>query len=175
MITDFEKLNNAIVRAAPRSKWWSALADDWYTNVFEKRAWKAAIPGYWFSVLAEYWSKYNKLYQQGVPYNIAADPRVANPQTLRPELKNAGDLPDDITSSEVHAQAAQAARNAVSLFKEPTAELAQEAARRAAEEAAKQFQGDALVVGLKAALGVVAVLGATGLLFLVYQSQTRKQ
>lgn len=76
--SDFEALNNAIVRASMRGGVWYALAADWQDRAVEERNWKMAIPPLWSSLMEEFWTKYGQLYRAepnktGItnPYNVA--------------------------------------------------------------------------------------------------------
>jgi len=61
--SEFEKLNNAIVRASMRGGAWYALAGDWQDRAVEERDWKIAIPPLWSSLMEEFWAKYSNLYR----------------------------------------------------------------------------------------------------------------
>jgi hypothetical protein len=76
--SDFEQLNNAIVKASMRGGAWYALATDWQDRVVEERNWKIAIPPLWSALMEEFWTKYGQLYRAesnktGItnPYNVA--------------------------------------------------------------------------------------------------------
>jgi hypothetical protein len=76
---DFERLNNAIVRGARLGGNWAQLAEEWNTDVFERRASLAILPPVWAHYLNKYWEIYTKLYlasnaPQGLP-----EPRTIAP------------------------------------------------------------------------------------------------
>lgn len=75
--SDFERLNNAIVKAAARGGAFAKLNDGWQDEVVEERSWKMAIPPLWSSLLESYWIQYGKLYR-------TAAPGLVNPYAVAP-------------------------------------------------------------------------------------------
>lgn len=61
--SEFEKLNNAIVRAARKGPLWARLNADWQDEAVEERNWKMAIPPLWSSLMEAFWTRYAELYR----------------------------------------------------------------------------------------------------------------
>jgi hypothetical protein len=76
--SDFERLNNAIVRAASRGGAFGKLNVGWQDEVVEERNWKMALPPLWASLLENYWKQYAELYR------AAGDKTLANPYDVAP-------------------------------------------------------------------------------------------
>jgi hypothetical protein len=81
LVSDFENLNNAIVRAASLGGSWGALNTAWQSDVVNHRTWEQAVPPLWAAVLESYWTKYAKLYASAPD---AARVKVADPRNVAP-------------------------------------------------------------------------------------------
>jgi hypothetical protein len=79
-MSDFENINNAVVRAAALGGPWASLNDGWQSDVVGPRAWKEAIPPLWSSLLESYWVLYAKLYAA----NPGQHGQLADPKTIVP-------------------------------------------------------------------------------------------
>jgi len=78
-MSDFELLNNAIVRASMRRGAWGVLASDWQDQAVDERDWKMAIPPLWSGLMERFWVKYGQLYR--VESNRAG---LSNPYDIAP-------------------------------------------------------------------------------------------
>ncbi len=81
MPTDYERLNNAIVKASMRGGAFAKLAADWKDEVSDEQNWKIAIPPLWASTLKLYWGRYAELYGLD-PRRCCASWRLAGAQGL---------------------------------------------------------------------------------------------
>jgi hypothetical protein len=96
-MSDFENINNAVVRAAALGGPWASLNDGWQSDVVGPRAWKEAIPPLWSSLLESYWVLYAKLYAANPgQHGQLADPKTIVPGGLTAAVK---DLYAPITSA----------------------------------------------------------------------------
>ncbi|MFQ5339980.1 MAG: peptidoglycan-binding protein [Anaerolineae bacterium] len=108
---DFEQLNNAIVAASRLGPAWAKLADDWNTQVFEKRAELSVLAPVWRGKLNEYWEKYTSLWVAnngpgGIPDPMSIAPTgtpaalVASYQTKVEAVKAKPVPPVDLTEGQ---------------------------------------------------------------------------
>lgn len=130
--TQFESLNNMIVRAALKGPAFAKLNEDWQDEVVEERDWKIAIPPLWSSLINEYWERYRQLY--------AATPQPLKSSLIHPATGRPGGTKEayaDLTKPLVDPfkeKAAAAARAAEERARAAAREIGREAARGAQEE-----------------------------------------
>lgn len=156
--SEYERLNNAIVRASSKGAAWAKLAEDWQDEAVEEHAWKMSIPPLWNSVMKAYWSRYAEL------YNKENDQRpFTNPYDVAPSV--VGGLKDMYApAAQVTEQAKKAVTDTVAQLKKKAVDelkkVAEEVGKVAGKSSAKGAEEEAM--NWVVALGSLAVLGAVG-------------
>lgn len=137
--SEFEKLNNAIVRASSRGGVWYTLANDWQDRAVEERTWKQAVPPLWSSLMEEFWAKYSQLYRVEKNRSGLANPYDIAPTGIPGALRDLW-APTVSTAQAAQKAAQEASAQASAALKElqnKAAAKVQEAIRDAGREAAK--------------------------------------
>lgn len=157
--SDFERLNNAIVRAASRGGAFAKLNEGWQDEVVEERNWKMAIPPLWSSLLESYWIQYGKLYR-------TAAPGLVNPYDVAPTGISGAlrDLyrPTTQVAEQAQQKAEQTLKEAQAAATAKIQSALKAAGKAAAAGAAEETQKQAVHWGVWAA--GAAVLAAAGYL-----------
>lgn len=157
--SEFEAINNAIVRAGTRGGAWYALASDWQDRVVDSRDWKIAIPPLWSGLMEEFWTKYSQLYRAepnkaglSNPYDIAP---TGIPGALR-DLWAPTAAAVTATSDVVTAALQQVKDAATAKVNAALQAAGRSLAKGAAEESQKQTSNYGVAL---ASLGAVGLLG----------------
>ncbi len=153
--TDFEKLNNAIVRASVKGGQWDALAKDWQDRVVEERNWKSALPGLWASLLEEFWLNYSKLYRAAPSKTGLTPPLDVVPGGVSQALKDLWAPTVDVAKN-VQAAVDKKIDAAVSAAQAKVNKALQAAGREAAKGAAQETTNYG---AWAAGLGALVVIG----------------
>ncbi|MFQ5339983.1 MAG: LPXTG cell wall anchor domain-containing protein [Anaerolineae bacterium] len=157
--SDFEKLNNAIVRAAMKGPAWAKLNAAWQDEAVEERSWKMAIPPLWASLMGSFWTRYAGLYQAEKNKTAFVSPYAVAPSGIPGALRDLY-APTVQLTEQAKRQAAQAIEDAkdkaAAKLKAALQAAGGEMAKGAAEETGKQTTNWAVW-----ALGL-GVLGTVG-------------
>jgi hypothetical protein len=176
--SEFESLNNAIVRAAMRGPTWKKLNEDWQDEAVEERNWKMAIPPLWSSVMQAYWTRYAELYQAERNRTGLVNPYDVAPTGIAGALRDLYKPAVELTE-----QAQKAAADAIAKAKEAAIAKLKKVAEEAGASAARGAQKEGMnwVVWL-VSLGVLGTAGYLALrprlglgdLDSIYRSRRRK-
>lgn len=133
---DFEKLNNAIVRASLRGGEWNTLAVDWNDEVADERNWKSALPVMWSSLLNYYWTRYAALYGKTPDKGTLVNPYDVAPGGVSKALKDLWAPTQEMTANvaaSIQAQIDQASQAAKDAVAKAAADVGAAAAKGAAD------------------------------------------
>jgi len=161
--SDFERINNAIVRASLKGPKWYALGLDWQDRVVDERNWKIAIPPLWASLMEEFWTSYAQLYRVEPNRSAFANPYDIAPGGISSALRDLWAPTVDL-SAQLAAQASAAASKALKDAKAAAVNKVKSALRAAGKEiaigAGEQANKDATNWGAWAAgAGVLLAVG----------------
>lgn len=153
--SEFEALNNAIVRAAMRGPAWKKLNEDWQDEAVEERTWKQALPPLWSSVMEAYWTRYAELYRAEKNRTGLVNPYDVAPTGIAGALKDLYKPTVELTE-----QAQKAASDAITRAKEAALAKLEKLAKEAGAAAARGAREEG--TNWTVWLGSLAVLGAVG-------------
>jgi hypothetical protein len=165
--SDFEKLNNAIVRAARRGPAWARLNAAWQDEAVEERNWKLAIPPLWSSLMESFWTRYAALYRAEPNKAGITSPYAVAPSGISGALRDLYAPTVQLTEQAQRAagQAIEEAKaKAAAKLKAALRAAGAEAAKGAAEETGRQTTNWAVWavgLGLLGAVGYFTLRGRT--------------
>jgi len=154
--SDFEKLNNAIVRAASRGGEFAALNGRWQDEVVEERSWKIAIPPVWSALLERFWIEYGKLYRTATNRAALVNPYDVAPAGISGALRDLY-APTVQATQQTAAKVEQTLKDAQAAATAKVKNALRSAGRIAAEGAAEETKDQATNWGAWAA-GAAAIL-----------------